>query len=100
MEDISMRASRSGRLPTNTIDLAIAEELDIFPFHSIRSLASTIKRPPTTVWIHLYCMDFAIKHLRFVPHTLSSVQKNEQVQHSINFKKILKSMKHRGWRYF
>jgi hypothetical protein len=36
-EDISMRASRSGRLPDSIIDLAITEELDICLFHSVRS---------------------------------------------------------------
>jgi hypothetical protein len=48
-EDISIGASGNGRLPDSTIDLAIPEKLDISLFHSIRSLSSTIKRPPTTV---------------------------------------------------
>jgi hypothetical protein len=74
-EDISIGASGNGRLPDSTIDLAITEKLDISPFHSIRSLALTIKRSPTTVWTHLRCMGFVIKHLQFVPHTLSSIQK-------------------------
>jgi hypothetical protein len=72
-EHISMRASGSGCLPDSTIDLAIMEQLDISPFHSVRSLASTIKRSLTTVWTHLRCMGFVIKHLRFVPQKLSPV---------------------------
>jgi hypothetical protein len=98
-EDISMRASGSGRLPDSTIDFAMTERLEISPFHLIRSLASTIKRSPTTVWTHLHCMSFVIKHHRFVPQKLSPVQRNERVQHSINLKKIFKSARHRRWRY-
>jgi hypothetical protein len=96
-EDISMRASRSGRLPDNTIYLAIIKKLDSSPFQSVRLLASAIERSPKTIWTHSHCMGFVIRHLRFVPHTLSSIQKNERGQHSINLKNRLKSAKHRGW---
>jgi hypothetical protein len=48
-EDISIRAVGNGHLPDSTIDLAITEGLDISLFHSVRSLASTIKRLPRTV---------------------------------------------------
>jgi hypothetical protein len=36
-KDISKRTSGSGRLPDDTTDIAIAEELDIAPFHSVLS---------------------------------------------------------------
>jgi hypothetical protein len=94
-----MRASWSDYLPHSTIDLVMAEELDISSFRSVPSLASTIRRPPTTARTYLHCLGFVIEHLRFVPHTLSAVQKNEPVQHSIDLKKRLKSAKHWGWRY-
>jgi hypothetical protein len=74
-EDISVRASGSGHLPDDRINEAIAQELDISPFHLVRSLASAIKKPPPTVWCHLHSMGFVIKHLRLVPHSLSEVQK-------------------------
>jgi hypothetical protein len=98
-EDISVRAFGSVRLPDDRIDEAIAQELDISPFHSMRSLASAIKRPPPIVWCHLHSMGFGIKHLRLVPHSLSEVQKQKRVEYSIKFKHILKQAKHRGWRY-
>jgi hypothetical protein len=99
-EDISMRASGSGRLPDDRINDPIAEELEISPFHSVRSLASAIKRPRETIWCHLHSMRFVVKHLRLVPHTLSLVQRNERIEYSIDLKRMLKLAKHRGWRYF
>jgi hypothetical protein len=48
--DISTRASGRGGVPDDIIDLAIAGVLKIAPFHSVRSSASIIKRPRTTVW--------------------------------------------------
>jgi hypothetical protein len=96
-EDISVRFSGSSRLVDDRIHEAIAQELDISPFHSVRSLASAIKRPPPTVWCHLHSMGFGIKHLRLVLFSLSEVQKQKRVEYSIKFNCILKQAKHRGW---
>jgi hypothetical protein len=73
-EDISMRASGSGRSPDDRIDDDIAEELEISPFHSVHSLASAIKHLRETVRCHLHSMYFVVKHLRLVPHALRSDQ--------------------------
>jgi hypothetical protein len=69
-------------------------------FYLVRSLASIIKSPPTMIWTHLFCIGFVIKHLQFVLLEPFAVSENERVQHLINLKKILKSVRHRGWRYF
>jgi hypothetical protein len=99
-EDIAMRQSGSSRLPDDRIDDAITEELEISPFHSVRSLASAIKRPRVRVWCHLHSMSFVIKYLRLVPHMLSPVQQNKRFECLIDLKRTLKLAKHRGWRYF
>jgi hypothetical protein len=53
-EDIYEHESGGGRLPDDRVDALVAKALDESPFHTVRSLASAIKIPPTTVWRHLH----------------------------------------------
>jgi hypothetical protein len=53
-ENIHGYASGGGRLPDDRVDTLVINALEESPFHSVRSLASTIKIPPMTVWRHLH----------------------------------------------
>jgi histone-lysine N-methyltransferase SETMAR len=99
-EDIRGHASGGGRLADDRVDALIAAALEESPFHSVRSLASAIKIPPTTVWRHLHSSGFVVRNLRIVPHTLSAAQKAARVESAIELKKVLCRAKHDGWRYF
>jgi hypothetical protein len=48
-EDIHGHASGEGQLPDDKVDTLVINVLEESHFHSVRSLASTIKIPPTTV---------------------------------------------------
>jgi hypothetical protein len=48
-EDIHGHASGSGRLPDDRVDTLVIKVLEESPFHSVHSLANTIKISPTTV---------------------------------------------------
>jgi histone-lysine N-methyltransferase SETMAR len=98
-EDIRERASGGGRVPDERIPTLIAEALTEAPFHSVRSLASTIKIPKTTIWRHLHQAGYVVRNLRIIPHSLSDTQKATRVETAIDLKKVLMSAKHRGWRY-
>jgi hypothetical protein len=99
-DDITQRASGSGRLPDDRIDVSITTALSHAPFHSVHSLSSAIKCPWSTVWRHLHCAGHVVRNLHFVPHTLSSAQKASRVEYAIELKQVLASAKHRSWRYF
>jgi hypothetical protein len=74
-EDIQGHASGGGRLPDERVDALIASAMEESPFHSVRSLASTIKIPSTTVWRHLHSSGYVVRNLHIVPHALSGAQK-------------------------
>jgi histone-lysine N-methyltransferase SETMAR len=99
-EDITRRASGSGRLAFDEIDSLIADALDEAPFHSVRSLASSIKYPHTTVWRHLRTAGYIVRNLHLVPHTLSPAQKAQRVTMAIELQQMVRLAKHRSWRYF
>jgi histone-lysine N-methyltransferase SETMAR len=98
-EDIYEHASGGGRLPDDRVDDLIADALEESPFHTVRSMASAIKIPPTTVWRHLHSRGYVVRHLHIVPHTLSMAQKAARVESAIALKKVLCSAKHQSWRY-
>jgi hypothetical protein len=57
---------------TIVIDQAIFDALKHYPFSSIQELDRLICIPTTTVHRHLpQSLDFVVKHLRWVPHTLT-----------------------------
>jgi hypothetical protein len=69
---------------TIVIDQAMLDSLEQYPFSSIRELVRFICIPTTTVHRHLtQSLSFVVKHLRWVPHTLTPTQKNGAC-HSLN----------------
>jgi hypothetical protein len=98
-EDIHGHASGSGPLPDDRVDTLVINALEESPFHSVRSLASTIKIPLTTVWRHLRARSYVVRNLHIVSHMLSLGQKAARVESAIELKKVLCSAKHCGWRY-
>jgi hypothetical protein len=98
-EGIQGHASGGGRLPDDRVDTLVISALEECPFHPVRSLASTIKISPTTVWRHLHARGYVVRNLRILPHMLSLVPKAAQVESAIELKKRLCSAKHYGWRY-
>jgi hypothetical protein len=98
-EDIHGHASGAGRLPDDRVDTLVINALEESPFHSVRSLASTIKIPPTTEWRHLHARGFIVRNLHIVPHMLSLAQKAVRVESAIELKKVVCSAKHYAWRY-
>jgi hypothetical protein len=98
-EDIHGHAAAGGRLPNDRVDTRVTNALEESPFHSVRSSASTIKIPPTTVWRHLHARGYVVRNLHIVPHMLSFAQKRTRVEPAIEWKKVLCSAKQYGWRY-
>jgi hypothetical protein len=43
----------TGQLPDGFIDFKLFTELTAFPFRSLRTVAHTLKIPPSTIWDHL-----------------------------------------------
>jgi hypothetical protein len=74
-EDIHGHASGCGHSPDDRVDTLVINALEQSPLHSVRSLASTIKIPPTTVWRHLHARDYVVRNLHIVPHMPSVAQK-------------------------
>ena len=72
-ENILEPGSHPGKPSDGLIDFEILTELTAFRFHSVRTLARTLKIPRSTVWDHLQKGRFVVKHLRRVP-TLSTLQ--------------------------
>jgi hypothetical protein len=98
-EDIHGHASGGARLSDDRVGTLAIKALGESPFHSVRSLASTIKISPITVWRHLHARGDAVRNLHIVPHMLSLAQKAARVESAIELKKVLCSAKHYGSRY-
>lgn len=99
-ENILTRKIGSGRVADGLIDLQIEKALEEMPFHSIRTLSSTLKIPKSTVFDHIKAMGLVVKHLKFVPHTLSDSQKVERVELSRKLLEVIKQARHQSWAYF
>jgi hypothetical protein len=97
-EDIRGYASGGGRLPDEKVDTMVINALEKSSFHSLCSLASTIKIPPTTVWRHFHARGYVVRSLHIVPRMLSLAQNAAPVESAIELKKMLCSAKHYGWR--
>jgi len=84
----------------NLVEQAIQEALDERPFSSLRQLAKRILVPMSTVRYHLVnCMGYKLKHVRWVPHTLSTGQKTARVERSRDLLSVLQSVRHQGWKF-
>jgi hypothetical protein len=71
-----------------------------YPFSSIRELAHFICIPTTTVHRHFtQSLSFVVKHLRWVPHTLTPTQKTERATLSIEILRQLRSIGPHGWQF-
>jgi hypothetical protein len=68
--------------------------------HSIRQLARFTCIPTTTVHRHLtQSLGFMVKHLRWVPHTLTPTQEMERATLSIELLRQLRSIERHGWQF-
>jgi hypothetical protein len=97
-EDIQGHASEGWRLPDDRVDTLVINALEESPFRSVRSLTSTIKTPPTTIWRYLHARGYVVRNLHIVPHMLSLAQKTARVESVIELKEVLCSEKHYDWR--
>jgi hypothetical protein len=69
-------------------------------FSSIRELAKLTWIPIATVHRHLTrSLGFVVKHLRWVPHSLTATQKTERVTLSVELLRQLCSIEHDGWQF-
>jgi hypothetical protein len=87
--------------PTATmIDIAIPDALEKQPFSSIRELAQLTCIPQSTVHQHLtQSLGFVMKHLRWVPHSRTAVQKAQCITLSNELLGELRSIKHHRWQF-
>jgi DNA-binding MurR/RpiR family transcriptional regulator len=69
-EDILSR-KRSERQSDERIDKMILQALNTLPFHSARTLSTTLKISTTTAWRHLKCIRLIVKDLKIIPHILT-----------------------------
>jgi hypothetical protein len=82
------------------VDHTILQVLGDEPFSSVRQIAYRTRIPKTTVYNHLvHSLGYTVKHLRWVPHTLSLLQKQKRVEKSKALLELLFSMKHQSWKY-
>jgi hypothetical protein len=88
-KDIHGHASGGRRLPDGRVDTLVINALEESSFHSVRSLTSTIKVPPTTVWRHLQTRGYVVRNLHIVPHMLCLAQNAVRVESAIELKSAL-----------
>lgn len=79
----------------------ILRVLGEYPFASLRQIEEMTGIPKSTVEFHLtQKLKFKNVLLKWIPHRLNEGQKEERVSISKELLKILRSAKHRGWKYF
>jgi hypothetical protein len=69
----------SGKPSDSFVDFTILTELTAFPFHSVHTLASTLKVAQSMTWNHLPKEPFVVKHLRWVDRRLDDRTKRTQM---------------------
>jgi hypothetical protein len=74
--------------------------LTAFPFQSVRTLASVLKIPRSTIHDHLQRGNIHVKHLRWVSHKLDDWTKQTRVEMANSMVKMMAGARHRSWRYF
>jgi hypothetical protein len=83
---------------TIAIDQALLDFLEQDPFSSIRELVHFACIPTNTVYRHLtQSLGFMVKHLRWLPHTLTPIQKAKRAALSLELLRQLRSIGHHGW---
>jgi hypothetical protein len=79
---------------------AILDALGQCPFSSIQELDHLTCISTTTVHRHLtQSFGFMVKHLRWVPHTLTPTQETECAILSLEVLRQLRSIEHHGWQF-
>jgi hypothetical protein len=71
-----------------------------FPFSSVRALSRRICLPRSAVhrhWHHAQSLRFTMRHLRWVPHFLTTEQKQIRVQMAIELLQVLSVQSTRQW---
>jgi hypothetical protein len=82
---------------TTTIDQIILDSFGKQPFSSLRELAKLTCIPITPVHRHLtQSLAFVMKHIRWVPHSLTATQKTERVTLSNKLLRQLRSIERHG----
>jgi hypothetical protein len=90
----------SNEPPTTIINDAILDALDKQPFSSVKELVKLTCIPTTTVDRHLTrSLGFVVKHLRWVPHTLTDTQQAQRITLSNQLLLEICSIKHQGWHF-
>jgi transposase len=90
----------SDESPTIITDDSILDALDKQPFSSVRELAKLTYIPTTTVYWHLTrSLGFVVKHLHWVPHSLTDTQKAPRITLSNQPLLEIHSIKHHGWHF-
>jgi hypothetical protein len=78
----------------NLLDDAIRQTLDEMPFAPVRQIAHRLCQSSTTIYRHLTgALGFVLKHLRWVPHILTTAQQADRVRKSGELLRLLRSMK-------
>jgi hypothetical protein len=80
------------------VDEAILTALAEFPFSSVRELSRRVCLPRSTVHQHLMqSLRFTMRHLRWVPHFLTTEQKQIRAQMAIELLQVLSVQSTRQW---
>jgi histone-lysine N-methyltransferase SETMAR len=99
-DDILEPVERKGKESGGLVDLKILIAFTAFPFHSVRTFASSPKIPRSTVYDHLQRGNFTVKHLRWVSHTLDDCAKRVRVDMANSMLKMIAEARHQSWRSF
>jgi hypothetical protein len=99
-DDILVPVERKGKESDGLVNFKILIALTAFPFHSVRTLASSLKIPPSTIYDHLRRANFTVKHLRWVPHTLDDCAQWSRVEMANLMLKMIVEARHDSWRCF
>ena len=85
----------------DNVDYLIKNTVDEEPFLSIRQIAKKTGIPKRSIYIRLTnYLGYVSKHLKWVPHLLSELQKQNRVTISIDLLRILEKAQRQGWKYF
>jgi hypothetical protein len=82
------------------VDFKILIALPAFPFHSVRTVASLLKIPRSTIDDHLQRGNFTVKPLKCVPHTIDDCTQQARVKMANSMLKMIAEARHQNWRYF
>jgi hypothetical protein len=89
---------RDSDLPPDVVDNAILESFDQTPFASVHELVKATCIPCTTVWRRLReCLGFIVKHLHWVPHSLTDAQRQNQIDRSKELLRLLEFAQANDW---